>query len=130
MNQSQVESHFGVPDSLGGTSHKYPTPSIWKYGDLELHFLPGSDSLILIHMDDFDVPSGGTVDGFDSWNIRKALTVSEAEEVLSESGISYVIEEYPFEDNAVCLRADAGVKLIFSGAHRQLCPLSYSDGAI
>jgi hypothetical protein len=60
----------------------------------------------------------------------KALTVSEAEEVLSESGISYVIEEYPFEDNAVCLRADAGVKLIFSGAHRQLCPLSYSDGAI
>ena len=38
------------PDAVGGTSRKYRTPAIWKYGDLEFHFGPkNTDVLNLIY---------------------------------------------------------------------------------
>jgi hypothetical protein len=36
----EVVTILGEPDDKGGTSRKYPTPSIYKYGDIEVHFGP------------------------------------------------------------------------------------------
>ncbi len=34
----------------GGVSNKYPTPAIWKYGDVELHFThPPEEALALVY---------------------------------------------------------------------------------
>ena len=123
MSRAQVESSLGVPDDSGGAS-------IWKYGDVELHFVPSTDSLFLVHLDDFDVPSGGRLVNFDPWVIRRSLTLPEAEENLSRSGIDYEVGDYEIEDDAKCLTAGVGVKLIFMGKGLPLRVVSYSNAAI
>ncbi len=40
MTREEVVAAVGEPDDKGATSRKYPTPSVYKYGDIELHFLP------------------------------------------------------------------------------------------
>ncbi len=46
MTHEEVISILGKPDEIGGTSRKYKTPSICKYGDIELHFKPGKTGLL------------------------------------------------------------------------------------
>jgi hypothetical protein len=130
MSRAQVESSLGKPDDVGGASRNYRKPSIWKYGDVELHFVPGADSLFLIHLDDFDVPSGGKLVNFDPWIIRRSLAPSEAAEHLSQSGIDYEVRDYELEDDAKCLTAGVGVKLIFIGKDFPLRVVSYRNAAI
>lgn len=116
---------------MGCTSRKYPKPSIWKYGDIELHFVPDADRLFQIYMDDFDMPSGGKLVGFDPWIIRRSLTLSEAEEYLTQSGITYEVGDHELEDNySTCVVAGVGVKLIFMGEDMSLHVVSYHDAAI
>lgn len=38
MSREEVVALLGVPDQEGGTSRKYRTPSIFKYGNVEFHF--------------------------------------------------------------------------------------------
>jgi hypothetical protein len=38
MAREQVREHLGEPDDMGGTSRKYRTPCVWKYGEIELFF--------------------------------------------------------------------------------------------
>ena len=38
MTREEVVAALGKPDDTGGTSRKYRTPSIYKYGDIELFF--------------------------------------------------------------------------------------------
>ena len=130
MSRAQVESSPGVPDDMGVGSLKYRKPSIWKYGDVELHFTPGADSLFLIYLGEFDVPAGGKLVDFDPWIIRASLTLSEAEEQLSQAGIDYEVRDYELEDDAKCLTAGVGVKLIFAGEGQHLRVVSYTDAAI
>lgn len=40
MNREEVVSAIGEPEDKGGTSRKYKTPSVYKYGDLQLWFEP------------------------------------------------------------------------------------------
>ena len=130
MTRAQVESSLGKPDDVGGTSRKYRQPSIWKYGDVELHFVPGDDSLFLIHLDDFDVPSGGKLIDFDPWIIQRGLKLAEAEGKLSQSGIDYAVGDYELEDDAKCITAGVGVKLIFIGKDLPLSVVSFTKPAI
>jgi hypothetical protein len=38
MSREEVVAILGVPDQQGGTSRKYRTPSIFKYGNVEFNF--------------------------------------------------------------------------------------------
>jgi len=38
LTREKIKALFGEPDAVGGTSRKYRTPSVWKYGELEFHF--------------------------------------------------------------------------------------------
>jgi hypothetical protein len=38
MTRQELETVLGVPTEVGGTSRKYLSPSIWKYGDVEFVF--------------------------------------------------------------------------------------------
>jgi hypothetical protein len=130
MSREQIESSLGAPDELGGASRKYRRASIWKYGDVELHFAPGADNLLLIHLDDFEVPSGGKSVNLDPWIIRRSLTLSEAEEQLSQSGVRYEVRDGESDEQAKCLVAGVGVKLIFVGEAKRLSAVSYFQSAI
>lgn len=38
MTREEIRDRLGDPDDMGGTLRKYRTPSIWKYGEVELFF--------------------------------------------------------------------------------------------
>src|SRR5258708_5678349 len=56
MSRAQIQEAVGPPDYVGGTTRKYRQPSIWSYGNIELHFVRGGDELWLIHLENFQVP--------------------------------------------------------------------------
>lgn len=47
MTREEVVAALGPPDDTGGTSRKYRTPAIYKYGDIELHFEPWNTGRLL-----------------------------------------------------------------------------------
>jgi len=47
MSRQEVLAVLGSPDDVGGTSRKYREPSIFKYGEIELHFERGKDGRLL-----------------------------------------------------------------------------------
>jgi hypothetical protein len=47
MSRQEVLAVLGPPDDVGGTSRKVPEPSIFKYGQVELHFEPWKDGRLL-----------------------------------------------------------------------------------
>ena len=129
MTREEVKGSLGAPDDVGGTSRKSQKPSIWKYGDIELHFVHGANSLFLIHLDDFDVPSGGKSIDLDPWVIRGTLSLSEAEQHLSRCGIEYMMDKYEFKHIGKCLTAGVGVSFIFSEENLLLRAVSYRNTA-
>ena len=55
MTRPEVLAILGEPDSTGGVSRKYKTPSIFKYGCVELHFeQPTDGALMRVFMEDDD----------------------------------------------------------------------------
>lgn len=40
LTRAEVKELLGEPAAMGGTSRRYPTPSIFKYGRVELWFGP------------------------------------------------------------------------------------------
>jgi hypothetical protein len=90
MSRMQVQELLGPPDRLGGiTSSKDITPPIWSYGDLELHYEPDADRLILIYMDNFKIPSGGNAIDLDPWIIKGRISRKKVENALSLTDIKY-----------------------------------------
>ena len=55
MTREEVVAVIGEPDDTGGTSRKYKTPCIYKYGDVEVHFeLWKTGGLTLVYKEDQD----------------------------------------------------------------------------
>jgi len=53
ITRERLVELLGDPDDVGGTSRKYKTPSVYKYGTMEYHFGPRkNDTLWLIGYDD------------------------------------------------------------------------------
>ena len=126
VSREQVESFLGAPDDWSAGPCKFSQATILKYGDVEFHFDPRDDSLWLIHLEQFEAPSGGKSVSLDPWVIRPSLTVSEMEECLSRSGIRYQVTDQADWDDYKCMVAGAGVKLIFDGELWRLRALSHS----
>ena len=53
MSREEVIAALGPPDDVGGTSRKYKTPSIYKYGQIELFFEPSKTGrLTMVYTED------------------------------------------------------------------------------
>jgi hypothetical protein len=51
--RDEIRQLLGEPHDTGGTSRRHPTPSIWKYEEIEYHF--GLDGRVcLIYTEDSD----------------------------------------------------------------------------
>ena len=55
MTRDEVVKAIGEPDDQGGTSRKYRTPSIFKYGQIELFFEQWkTGTLTMVYTEDED----------------------------------------------------------------------------
>lgn len=53
MTRDELVKSLGEPDDKGGVSRKYPTPSVYKYGEIEFWFEPYKDGrLLAIRLED------------------------------------------------------------------------------
>jgi hypothetical protein len=53
MTRLEVIMVLGVPDDISIGTRKYPTPGVYKYGDIEYHFGPRKeDTLWLVYSED------------------------------------------------------------------------------
>lgn len=126
MKRERVETLLGAPDDWGAAGRQYSQATILKYGDVELHFDAPDGGLWLIHLEEFDSPSGGKSLKLDPWVIRPSLTLSEMEECLSHGGIRYEVTDQAGGNDYKCMVAGAGAKLIFEGGRLFLSALSHS----
>jgi hypothetical protein len=125
-SKQEVESILGTPDDVSRNSRSHRKSSLWKYGDIEFHFGPYDENLWLIHLDDFDVPSGGKSLHLDPWIVRRTLTLVEAEGHLSRNNINYTVVSVGHGDNSKYLVSGVGAKLLFVD-EATLSALSYSS---
>jgi hypothetical protein len=51
MTREQLVSLLGKPDDTGGSSRKYRTPAIYRYGNLEYHFEPWKTGKLIMIFD-------------------------------------------------------------------------------
>ncbi len=115
LTHGQVHGLLGDPDDVGGASRRQRTPTIWKYGDIELYFADSTDRLTLIHADDFDVLSGGRAMEVAAWIIRRGIALSEVTDRLDEAHIPYQQKHWPYADNTIRLAVGTNVTLVFAG---------------
>jgi hypothetical protein len=47
MTREEVREVFGEPEMVGGTSRKYRTPCVYRYGKIEFHFAPWKSGKLL-----------------------------------------------------------------------------------
>jgi hypothetical protein len=114
MSRDEVRGRLGEPDAMGGTSRQYRTPSLWKYGDIELiygrHY---ADPLSGILMDGFELPVGGPQLALDPWILRGGMSLEEAGDHLRVAGIAYSREPWPAYDDGVSLVTAGHVQIGF-----------------
>lgn len=121
MSRTQVREAIGSPEYIGGTTRKYRQPSIWGYGDIELHFVRGKDELWLIHLENFQIPQAGGNLMLDPWIIRGEMARSEVESHLSACHLSFQQIQSP-EEICTWLRVGAGIILIFINEQKPYHP--------
>lgn len=124
VSREQVQEAFGIPDAVGLVTRKYRRPSLWTYGDLELHFVRGGDELFLIHLDGFQTPQAGGQLQLDPWIIRGGISRSLVEHHLATCSLPFQQIQSPEED-CTWLRVGAGVILVFIDHER---PFSFPAG--
>lgn len=114
MHENEVTAIIGKSDSLGVTSRKYPRPSLWVYGDIELIYEYDTRllTLILINFWEPKPPSGGTID-LDPWIIKGGLQPDELIPLLEQEGITYC-EVKPLNSETKQLLVSSVITLIFN----------------
>jgi hypothetical protein len=111
MDREALRAALGEPELTGGTSRKYPRPSIWKYGSMEFFFPPQGEGLWMIFTDDFPLAGGAGLHLEPGW-LRGGLSLAEARAHLDAAGLPYTLGEPAFD--AVKLTLGSGVVLHFS----------------
>lgn len=62
MLRAEVKALLGEPDKVGCTSRRYPTPSCFKYGEVELFFGPrAGDGLTMVFSEDAEGENGAAL---------------------------------------------------------------------
>lgn len=129
MMREELLALLGVPDAYH-QGRKEHLPTIYKYGDFEFYFPVRGDDLLLIFLDNFNVPAGnGNLIISPSW-LQGSMGLREVEEKLTG-------EEIGFEQNwgpvptQIQLKTVGGVILTFEwhSGDGELFVISYSQNA-
>ena len=114
MSRTEVEGALGPPPVTGGTSRRRRTPTLWKYGDVELHFgQTREDPLDMLFLEGFSVPSGGQTLTLDPWTLRGGMGLEEAIRQLQATALSFEQRTNPADRDYLEVCLASGVKLGF-----------------
>lgn len=116
MSSEEVKALLGFPDVVGETTGKRKRPAILKYGDWEFHFAPRQetgDRLVLIYMDDFGVPEGGSKVKLDPWIIEQGLPIGTAEREFQAAQLKFKRVQPAHLPGTTILSIENGASLSF-----------------
>jgi hypothetical protein len=115
MHEDEVISILGKADAYGGSTRKYPEPSLFVYGDIELFYQYDTRLLttIVINFWEPRPPVGvGSIE-LAPWVIKGGLQAEELIAFLQEEGIPWCdVEPINFETRQIV--AGSVVTLIFN----------------
>ena len=114
MSRDDVLRVLGEPERLGGTSKNHPQALIWKYGDVELHFDPGTDLIALVYADGFDLPHGALGLALEPGWLRGGLPLDTALARLAEAELSSAMRVPDYDPGHAVLELESGVLLGFN----------------
>lgn len=109
--RAAVRDMLGMPPAWG-MEDAVEHASIWRYGDIELHFK--DDVLTWIFSDHEHLSDGGQTLKVDSWVIHRGLQLNDFERHLNEAeiGFTIVIPDYDSaQSHVVCA---SGVRFAFA----------------
>ncbi len=112
--REQVRAALGEPDDWSIPSRRQRLPAIWKYGVVELHFHPGTDTVYLIHADDFEHLHAGPVVDLDPWWMHPDATLEQARAELAAAHLRINTVDWRLDDGTVRLVVGAGTELVFA----------------
>jgi hypothetical protein len=115
MSEHEVTAMIGRSDASGGTFRKYPKPSLFEYGDIELFYDYNSRllNLIVINFWEPRFPSGGSTIDLHPWIIKGGLQAEELICQLEREGIPYS-EVEPINYETRQLLVNSAVTMIFN----------------
>ena len=91
ISVEQVCALLGTPDDMGGTSRKYPSPTIYVYGSVELFFAQKAPVFCqaiywYAHRGEFRLTSGCVVE---DWGLTPGMRRAEVEAYLRQAGLEF-----------------------------------------
>ena len=91
MSVEQVCALLGMPEDTGGTSRKYPRPTIYVYGSIELFFAQKAPVFCqaiywYAHRGEFRLTSGDVVE---DWGLTPGMRRAEIEAYLRQAGLEF-----------------------------------------
>ena len=107
---------LGEPQLTGGTSRRYRSPRIWKYGDIEFHLTPDGKHIRLIFCDSYETLTLGPRASLDRWFFDGHPSAETVGHELAVAGLSFQNATAPHEPTMFLLHLQSGVELIFQGA--------------
>jgi hypothetical protein len=116
LPRAKIAHLVGTPDSvsISRQTNWQHAPRIWKYGDVELHFAVDTDQVALIHMDSFEILSGGTAIDLDPWLLQRTISLDELQTGLLSEGIGFqMIQNSQDPPEIVRLNVGVGVELLY-----------------
>lgn len=128
-SREQVYAALGGPDNWSIASDRQGLPAIWKYGVVEFHFDARTDTVVLIHADDFDHFHAGVAVDLDPWWMRSGATLEQARAELAAAHLRVDPVDWHHDDGTVRLLAGDRTELVFACGSPQSF-LSFSHGAI
>jgi hypothetical protein len=114
MSRTEVEGALGPPEAMGGTSRRRRTPTIWKYGDVEMYFgQKREEPLYMLFLESFSARSGGQTFAIDPWSLRGGMGLEEAIQQLEAAVLPFEQRHNPADMDYVEVLLASGVKLSF-----------------
>ncbi len=113
MSRDELLRLLGEPERLGGASRRHPVPPIWRYGDVEFHFVPETGLLGLVFADGFEVPRGALGLALEPGWLRGGLPLQAGLERLVEAGLPHALRVPDYDPGQVVLELESGVLLGF-----------------
>lgn len=117
MTKSAVEALLGPPDDTGGASRRFKQPSIYLYGNLEIHFRAvDRNQAVSVHI---DCPSTGggyrlpTCWMVEDWDLTPGLAIAEVEQYLKENSLRFTFYPATTGLTARITVEPSGVELVF-----------------
>jgi hypothetical protein len=117
MTIAAVEELLGPPDDSGGASRRFKQPSIYLYGNLEIHFRAADrNQAVPVHIDHplsggaYRLPACWTVE---DWGLTPGLTIVEVEQYLRENSLGFTFHPATTGLTARITVDPSGVELVF-----------------